>query len=113
VKLLSRDVVEVEGLAFVSGKVGDLNSVVVAGGAGQETTQALKNLAASLQAVGLQLSDVIKVIVYLTNIGAWDEMNESYLAAFEEPLPARSSVGVAALPLGAHIQIDAIAYRKR
>ena len=61
----------------------------------------------------MQLSDVIKVIVYLTNIDEWDEMNASYLAAFEDPLPARSSVGVAMLPLGAHIQIDAIAYRKR
>jgi 2-iminobutanoate/2-iminopropanoate deaminase len=113
VKLLSRDVVEVGDLAFVSGKTGDLNGIIVDGGAGHETTQALKNLSRSLQAVGIQLSDVVKVIVYLTDIGEWDEMNASYLAAFEDPLPARSSVGVAMLPLGARIQVDAIAHRER
>lgn len=112
-KLPYRDVVEVKGLVFVSGKLGDLDHAIVVGGAGAETTQALKNVAACLEAVGMRLADVIKVIVYLTDISEWDQMNASYLAAFDEPLPARSSVGVESLPLGGRIQIDAIARRER
>lgn len=108
-----RDTVAVGSLVFVSGKLGDFNHAIVDGGVGAETAQALKNVAASLEAVGMQLSDVIKVIVYLTDISEWDRMNISYLAAFDEPTPARSSVGVESLPLGGRIQIDAIAHRKR
>jgi reactive intermediate/imine deaminase len=107
-----RDVVEAGQLVFVSGKLGRRNGDVVPGGARAETEQAMLNVKESLERVGLGLSDVIKITVYLSSISDWDDMNRGYLAALGAHRPARSSVGVEELPAGARIELDVIAYRR-
>jgi len=78
----------------------------------QETRQVLKNIEGNLAACGCTMADVVRCTVYLTNIGDFAGMNAVYAEAFGDAKPARTTIGVAALPLpGAKIEIDAIAYR--
>ncbi len=70
--------------------------------------QVLKNLKAVVQAAGASLNDVIKTTVFLSDISDFKEVNEVYAQYFNEPFPARSAVQVAALPLGADIEIEAV-----
>jgi 2-iminobutanoate/2-iminopropanoate deaminase len=72
----------------------------------------LLNLEAVLSAAGLSMSDVVKTTLYLVDMGEFREVNESYAAFFEESPPARSTVGVSALPLGAKVEVEAIASRR-
>ena len=67
------------------------------------------NLAAVLAAAGLTFDDVVKVNVYLTSMDDFAAMNEVYAGRFGEPYPARTTVAVAALPLGARIEIELVA----
>jgi 2-iminobutanoate/2-iminopropanoate deaminase len=69
------------------------------------------NLAAVLTAAGLTFDDVVKVNVYLTSMDDFAAMNEVYARQFKEPYPARTTIGVAALPLGARIEIELVAKR--
>ncbi len=62
-----------------------------------------------LAAAGLTFDDVVKVNVYLTSMDDFGEMNEVYARQFSEPYPARTTVAVAALPLGARIEIELVA----
>ena len=64
-----------------------------------------------LAAAGLTFDDVVKVNVYLTAMADFAEMNEVYARQFSEPYPARTTVAVAALPLGARIEIELVARR--
>jgi len=84
---------------------------LVSGGIGAQTNQCIDNLFAVLAAGGLLASNVVKVNVFLTNMADFAEMNEAYAARFEEPFPARTTIGVAALPLGASVEIELIAIR--
>ena len=61
---------------------------------------------------GLDASDVVKVNVYLTDMRDFDTMNDAYAEHFDEPYPARTTVGVAALPLGAAVEIELMARRR-
>ena len=75
-----------------------------------EARQVLSNLKAVLEAAGSGMDRVVKATVYLTDLGLFPRVNAVYAAAFaSDPAPARVTVGVAALPLGAQIEIDAIA----
>ena len=69
--------------------------------------QALANLKDVLESAGASMSDVIKTTVFLVNMDDYAEMNEIYCEAFGDHRPARSAVAVAALPLGAQIEIEA------
>ncbi len=69
--------------------------------------QALSNLKDVLESAGASMSDVIKTTVFLVNMDDYAEMNEIYCEAFGDHRPARSAVAVAALPLGAQIEIEA------
>lgn len=82
-----------------------------AGGVGAQTHQCFDNLFAVLADGGLGPAHVSKVNVYLTDMGDFAEMNEAYAERFEEPYPARTTVGVAALPLGARVEIELVARR--
>jgi len=62
-----------------------------------------------MSAAGKSLADVVKVNVYLTDIQRFTEMNEVYARHFAAPYPARTTLGVAALPLGASVEIEMIA----
>lgn len=98
------------GFLFVSGQIpadprsGDL----VAGGAGEQTEQVLKNLGAILEEAGCGFKDVLKTTVYLTDLSAFAEMNAVYARFFPEPAPARATVQVSALPKGAKVEIEAV-----
>jgi len=98
---------------YVSGMLGlkDDFSGVVDGGIGGETTQALRHVERILRACDATLSDVVKVSVYMTDLGEWTAMNDAYLATFGPHTPARIAVGCASLLFGAHVELDCVAYR--
>jgi 2-iminobutanoate/2-iminopropanoate deaminase len=100
---------------YVSGMLGleDDFSAVVPGGAGPETTKALEHVERILRACDATLADVVKVSVYMPDLGEWGEMNDAYVAAFGPATPARIAVGCDSLLFGAHVELDCIAYRDR
>lgn len=81
----------------------------VAEGIQPQTEQALKNVRAVLQAAGSDLDQVVKVTVFLQDMGEFGQMNEVYGRFFAQNPPARSAVEVAALPLGGRVEIEAVA----
>jgi 2-iminobutanoate/2-iminopropanoate deaminase len=98
------------GLLYVSGLVGQDPETggLVGGGITSQAEQALANLASVLAAAGKTLDDVVRVGVYLTDMSTFGEMNSVYEKHFRPPYPARTSIGVVALPLGAAIEFDAV-----
>ena len=88
------------------------SGVLVGGGVGAQTRQCFANLFGVLAAAGLDGDDVVKVNVYLTDMADFDEMNAAYQEHFREPYPARTTVAVAALPLGAAVEIELTARRR-
>ena len=106
--------VEMGEYIFLSGQTPiDSNTGKLAeGGVSAQTEQCFKNLFRVLEAAGLTPDDVAKVNVYLTDMGDFAEMNSVYSKQFSTPYPARTTIGVAALPLGARIEIEMIAKKK-
>ncbi len=82
---------------------------LVEGGVAAQTRQCFRNLFNVLAARGLGADDVMKVNVYLTDMDDFAEMNAAYAEHFVEPFPARTTVGVSALPLHARVEIELIA----
>jgi 2-iminobutanoate/2-iminopropanoate deaminase len=97
-------------LLFCSGQVGlDPKTGELAGAtAGEQAGRCLENLAAVCDAAGTTLGNAVRMTVYLTDIGAFAEVNDVYGSFFESSPPARVAIGVAALPLGAKVEIDAV-----
>ena len=97
---------------FVSGMLGVAPDTdeLVPGGTAAETRQALANVTTILTVCGCTLADVAKVNVYLTDMTAFDEMNDAYLGVFGSDPPARITVGCAALALGARVELDCTAF---
>ena len=81
---------------------------IVEGDIQDQTRQSLKNLQAVLEAAGAGLDSVMKTTVFLQDMGEFKLMNEIYAEFFPDNPPARSAVEVAALPLGARVEIEAI-----
>ena len=106
--IVSDPFVVLSGQTPLDPSTGDL----VGGGAGAQTRQCFANLFAVLRADGLDASDVVKVNVYLTDMDDFAEMNAAYADHFDEPFPARTTIGVAALPLGAAVEIELMARRR-
>jgi 2-iminobutanoate/2-iminopropanoate deaminase len=75
----------------------------------EQTDRTLRNLAAVLAAAGSGMDRVLKVTVFMTDLGKFAAMNEVYARHFPSDPPARSAVQVAALPLGAQVEIEAVA----
>jgi 2-iminobutanoate/2-iminopropanoate deaminase len=98
------------GLVFCSGQVPlDPNTgQLVEGSVGDQTRRCLDNLSVVAAAAGAELSDAVRMGIYVTDMSTFKDVNEAYGAYFESDPPARSTVGVAALPLGAHVEIDAV-----
>jgi reactive intermediate/imine deaminase len=94
------------------GTVGDTTELVE-GGAGPQTTQTIRNIETILEATGLGLGDVVKMNVYLSDMGDFQVMNEAYMAAIGDSPPARITVGGVDLALGGAVEIDCVAYRSR
>lgn len=82
---------------------------LVEGTIAEETTRCLENLKIVLGAAGLDFSDVVKCVVFLTDMGDFAEMNGVYQTYMVEPFPARSCIQVAGLPLGARVEIECVA----
>ncbi|HUZ30104.1 MAG TPA: Rid family detoxifying hydrolase [Solirubrobacteraceae bacterium] len=102
--------VRAAGLLFCSGqipldpKTGELSGATVA----DQTGRCLENLAAVCNAAGATLGDAVKLTVYTTDMSSFAQINEVYESFFESDPPARVAVGVAALPRGAKVEIDAV-----
>jgi 2-iminobutanoate/2-iminopropanoate deaminase len=90
----------------VSGQVG-LGGSGLADGLVAQVTQAVANLRALLEGEGASLDDVVKTTVFLTDMDDYAAMNDAYTAAFGDHRPARSAVAVAALPIGALVEVEA------
>ena len=84
---------------------------LVEGDVQAQTAQCFTNLFAVLKAAGLTPDQVVKVNVFLTDMNDFAAMNAVYATRFEQPFPARSTIGVVALPLGARVEIEMIARR--
>lgn len=93
-----------------SGQLGLEDGRLVEGGIAAQVTQAVRNIAGLLESHGAGLGDVVKTTVFLADIGDYSSMNEAYVAAFGSHRPARSAFQVAALPLGAAVEIEAWAH---
>ena len=79
----------------------------------EQTASALTSLQKVLADVGLDLGDVVKTTVFLTDVTTIDEMNEVYRATFPEPLPCRSTIGVDGLPAPEFkVEIEAVAHTR-
>ena len=98
------------GLLFCSGQIpldprtGDLVGTTAA----EQVGRCLENLGAVCQAAGARLGDAVRVTIYLTDMAAFAAVNEVYASFFESDPPARVAIGVAALPRGAQVEVDAI-----
>lgn len=103
--------IRANGLVFCSGQLGIVpaSGTLATGGITAETRQALHNLAEVLAAAGSSLTKVVKTTVFLVDLADAAEFNKEYGTHFTAPLPTRSLVQVARLPLGARIEIEAVA----
>lgn len=95
----------------VSGQVGILGTKLVSGGLEAELRQAFANLVGLLESAGASPTDVVKTTVFLRHLGTdYSKMNEVYMELFGDHRPARSAIGVADLPLGALVEVEAWAH---
>jgi 2-iminobutanoate/2-iminopropanoate deaminase len=104
--------VDAAPFVFVSGQIPlDAKGQPVPGGVAEQTDQCLKNIREILLEAGLTMANVVKVTVFMTDLGQFAAMNETYAKHFAFPYPARAAVQVTALPKGAAVEIEAIALR--
>jgi 2-iminobutanoate/2-iminopropanoate deaminase len=98
------------GLIFLSGQtpIDPATGSLVGGDIGAQTRRCLDNLAVVAEAAGASLEDAVRCGIYVTDISTFKDVNEAYGTYFSDAPPARSTIGVAALPLGAEVEIDAI-----
>ena len=102
--------VKSNGLVFLSGQVhldpetGKLTGDTPA----EKARRCLDNLTIVAEAAGAKLQNAVRIAVYVTDVGVFGEMNEAYASYFESDPPARTTIGVAALPMGAEVEMDAI-----
>ena len=99
------------GMLYTSGQIGldPVAGALVAEGVEAQAEQVMKNLSAVLKAAGAEVSDIIKVNIYLTDMGDFPLVNALYADWLGEHRPARATVAVAALPLAAKVEMDLIA----
>lgn len=100
---------------FLSGQtpVDPATGQLVEGDVEVQTHRVFDNLKAVLEDSGLSMDDVVKCNVYLTDMANFAAMNKAYATRFDAPYPARTTVAVAGLPLGAQVEIELVARRKR
>ncbi|WP_297217906.1 RidA family protein [uncultured Desulfovibrio sp.] len=98
---------------YLSGQIGLVPETgkMVDGDVSAQAGQALKNLSAVLAAAGLGTEHVVKTVVFITDMAHFPAVNEVYKTFFQAPYPARSCVAVSALPMGALVEVEAIAVR--
>jgi 2-iminobutanoate/2-iminopropanoate deaminase len=98
------------GFLFLSGQtpLDPATGKLVEGDIGEHTRQCLRNLQAVCAAAGASLSDAVRCGIYVTDMGTFGDVNAAYAEFFSDQPPARSTIGVASLPVGAQVEIDAI-----
>ena len=96
---------------IVSGQVGMVDGGLADGGVAGQTTHAVANLAARLADLDAALTDVVKTTCFLVDMDAFATFNQAYVEAFGDHRPARSTVAVRELPIGAQVEIEAMAYK--
>ncbi|GGG19882.1 RidA family protein [Pontibacter amylolyticus] len=106
--------VESGELVFLSGQtpIDSSTGKLVQGDIAAQTEQCFQNLFQVLASAGLTPDDVVKANVFLTDMDNFEAMNKVYATKFASPYPARTTIGVASLPLGAQVEIEMIARRK-
>lgn len=97
-----------DSLVFTAGIIGQVDGQL-ADGAEAQLTAAFDNLEALLGAEGLGMDDVLRLVVYLTDIAQMEVLNQQFTARFDQPRPVRSTVAVEALPGGSSVEIEATA----
>lgn len=105
--------VEAGNLMYFSGQIplDPKTGKLVEGGISAQTEQCFENLASVLKATGLTTDNIVKTTVYLTDMSDFAVMNEIYAKNFAAPYPARTTVCVVALPIGANVEIEVIAQK--
>ena len=105
--------IEANGFVYASGQlpIDPATGAFPEGGVKEQTRQSILNAQAILRSAGLELSNVVKTTVLLSDIADFAAMNEVYAEFFGEPYPARSAFAVRALPKGAVVEIEMIAAR--
>jgi 2-iminobutanoate/2-iminopropanoate deaminase len=98
------------GLLFCSGQIAlePESGELIDGGAAEQASRCLENLSAVCAAAGTAISEAVRVTIYMTDLGAFGDVNDVYATFFEGDPPARVTIGVAALPREADVEIDAI-----
>ena len=96
---------------IVSGQGGMKDGAIVDGGVSAQTVQTIANIEAQLAAAGAALTDVVKTTCFLIDMDAFATFNDAYVDAMGAHRPARSTVAVRELPVGAVVEIEAVAYR--
>ena len=104
-------VVRAGDFIIVSGQVGASEGALVDGGVAGQTTQAIANLVDRLAEMGADLTDVVKTTCFLVDMDAFATFNAAYIEGFGDHRPARSTVAVRELPVGAVVEIEAMAYK--
>ena len=105
-----RQAVKVDNTVYMSGQIPLVPSTmeVVEGGIAAEITQVFENLKAVAEAAGGSLADIVKLNIYLTDLTNFPTVNEIMATYFDEPYPARAAIGVAALPKGVGVEMEAV-----
>ncbi|MDV9033030.1 RidA family protein [Pseudomonas sp. RAC1] len=102
----------VNGTLYMSGQIAlDPKTMQLVGGIEAQTRQAFSNLIAVLNAADMQTSDIVKVNIYLVDLGNFALVNEVMQELFSTPFPARAAIGVASLPRGALVEVEAVAVK--
>ena len=103
--------VKVGDTVYLSGQIGlDPGTMQMVDGIEAQIVRVFDNLKAVAEASGGSLADVVKLNIYLTDLGNFAKVNETMAQYFSEPFPARAAVGVAALPRGALVEADAVMF---
>lgn len=111
-RILSQGIIS-NGLIFVSGQVHCNAELELVGSTTEEKlAQIMQNISLILKEADATLDDIVKVVVYVTDMNLMPDLNKAYPTYFKEPLPVREAVCVAALPLGASIELSVIAEKE-
>jgi reactive intermediate/imine deaminase len=101
--------VRVDDTVYLSGQIGlDPDTMILVDGIEAQVNRVFKNLRAVADASGGSLDDVVKLNIYLTDLGHFAKVNEIMATYFSQPYPARAAVGVATLPRGALVEADGV-----
>ncbi len=105
--------IESNGNIYVAGQIHSKpDGTIVEGSVKEKINQIMQNIRAILETAGASLDDIVKVVIYVTDMSQMPELNEIYPTYFKEPYPVREAVCVKALPLNATIEISVIAEKE-